>query len=478
MKKIIKDLKKGGFAGAKARYRMRFTLFGFAIMAVAAVLCFLSGGEGGILGAALAIAPVAFVLPDGVQFSDNEKKGLTALAEHFTSQFKSFSEGKISEEQMLEKMNDKLKSWGDEIGLSKDKLEQMSKALKEQGEALSKLKESNNFSINHRGLRAEFEKKYDQLVTAIKEKRTGLVIKAVGEHTDGKIQTTGSSISTSSGAMLSDSVGYSNQLFMKRRGREYIHDIANVTVVTEVPETFVFDEEGSEDGSFAVVAENQLKPQVNLKLIRNQVNAKKAAGYIVVTEELMKWRERVWANIQRLFSDKVQRDYEAKLTDDLMTNATGYVSTALDGTIDAPTDFDAIAAGVLQLESLDYLPDVLVINPADKWRLALTESKNGTFILPYVQQGGEFGVLGLRVITTTRRPVGEFVIGESSTWFIEEEEPRLRTGLVNDDFIHNRMTIIGEVFFLSYVPSNNAGSFVKGNFNTIKEALKKTAAGA
>lgn len=478
MKKIIKDLKKGGFAGAKARYRMRFTLFGFAIMAVAAVLCFLSGGEGGILGAALAIAPVAFVLPDSVEFSDNEKKGLTALAEHFTSQFKSFSEGKISEEQMLEKMNDKLKSWGDEIGLSKDKLEQMSKALKEQGEALSKLKESNNSSINHKGLRAEFEKKYDQLVTAIKEKRTGVVIKAVGEHTDGKIQTTGGSISTSSGAMLSDSVEYGNQLFMKRRGREYIHDIANVTVVTEVPETFVFDEEGSEDGSFAVVAENQLKPQVNLKLIRNQVNAKKAAGYIVVTEELMKWRERVWANIQRLFTDKLQRDYEAKLTDELLTNATAYTSTALDSTIAAPTDLDAIVAGVLQLESLNYLPDVLVINPADKWRLALTESKNGAFILPYVQQGGQFGLLGLRVITTTRMAAGEFIIGESSTWFIEEETPRLRTGLVNDDFIHNRMTIIGELFFLSYVPSNNAGSFVKGNFNTIKEALKKSEAGA
>jgi hypothetical protein len=42
---------------------------------------------------------------------------------------------------------------------------------------------------------------------------------------------------------------------------------------------------------------------------------------------------------------------------------------------------------------------------------------------------------------------------------------------VNDDLVHNRMTIVGELFFLSYVPSNNAAGFVMGDFADIKSAL-------
>lgn len=476
MKKMFKDLKKGGFAGAKARKRVKFALFGFSIMAVIATLCFMSGGLGCIAGATMASL---FVLPTGLDLSEKEKKGLNALADHFNSQFQEFSNGKMSEADMISKMSEKLKSWSEENGFSKEKFEQMNTALKEQGKMLNSLKEQATLPQKATGgLKAAFEKNYDALANAVKERKSNFVIKAVDEHTEGRIQTTANSISTTSGAILTDSIGYNDELFMKRRGREYIHDIANVTPVDEVPETFVFNEEGAEDGSIAIVAENGLKPQIHLSLVRNQVNAKKAAGYIVVTEEMMKWRTRIWAQIQRLFSDKVWRDYEKLLTEDLLTNAVAYTSTALDDTIADPSDFDAIIAAVLQLEALEYQPDVLVINPADKWKLALAESKNGAFILPYIQQGGEFSLLGLRVITSNKIDAGTFVIGESGTWFIEEEPVRLRTGLVNDDFIHNRMTIIGELFFLSYVPSNNAGSFVKGSFSTIKEALKSSGSAA
>lgn len=472
MRSMIKELRKGGFAGAKARYNLRFVLGAVAFISVAAVLCVLTGGCGVIAGAAFA---TAFVIPTGIDFSDSEKKGLEAMANHFTEQFKQFSEGKLSEKEMIEKMNARLKEWADEQGISKEKLEKMSESLKKQGEMLTSLKERGGLTPQYKGLRGAFEKNYDKLVDAIKGQKSGFSIKAVDEHDEGKIQTTANSISSTSGAVLIDSVENNNGLFLKRRGRQYIHDIANVTVVDEVPETYTYTEEGDEDGAIAIVSENGLKPQVHLKLIRNQVNAKKAAGVIVVTEELMKWRSRVWAAIQRLFTDKVWRDYEKLLTTDMITNATGYVGTPLDDTIESPTDFEAVIAAILQLETLNFHPDVLVLNPADKWRLSMTETKNGTFILPYIQNGGEFGLLGLRTIVTTEIEAGTFILGESSTWFIEEEAPQLRTGLVNDDLIHNRMTIVGEIFFLSYVPSNNAGSFIKAKFTDIKEALKKPA---
>lgn len=472
-----KKSKKGGFAGYCVRRNLKLKTGALLLLMAVAALCMICGEASGVIsGALLAVAPLAFTLPEGVELTDSEKKGLGALASHFTEQFGQFAKGKIGKDEALEAMGEKLKAWGEENGVSQGKIASMEKALKEQGEVLSALKEQVKArSAAVGGLKAAFMAKSDELVKALKEGRKDFVVKAISEHNDDYIQTTENSITTTSGAVLSDSVQVSDRVFFKRRGRQYIDEIANVNRVDEVPEVFIFQEEGDEQGAIGIVEENAVKPQVHLSMVRNQVEKKKAAGYIVVTEEMLKWRSRLWAQILRLFQDKVGRDYEDKLTLDLLVNAAAYVSTPLDGTIENPTDFDAIIAGILQLENLNFRPDVLVINPADKWKLAMTQTNNGMFILPYIQQGGQFGLLGLNVVTTTKIDAGSFLLGESGTWFVEREAEQLRTGMVNDDLIHNRMTIVGEIFFLSYVPSNNAGSFVSAKFADVKEALKKTA---
>lgn len=411
-------------------------------------------------------------LPQGVEFTEKEKAGLQAVVKHLNAQFGDFCKGLMTEQGLVDKMAESLKSWGEENGCSKAEMEKLQNIVKSQGATITAMKEKANANHQMGGLKSAFDREYDNLVAAIKDGKVGFKIKAVSEHESGKIITT-QNITTSTGASLVENGVSSNELVLKRRGRQYIHDIADVTRVSEVPEDFSFYEEGDEDGVIAIVSENGLKPQVNLKLIRNHATYKKAAGHIVVTEESIKFKDVAWGHIQRLFQDKVMRDYEDKLTVDMMANATGYVSTALDDTIADPTDFHAIIAGVLQLESLNFVPNKLVINPADKWRLALSETGNGTLILPYIQQGGQFGLLGLEVISSTKVEAGTFVLGEGGTWKIMEEAPQLRTGLVNDDLIYNRMTIVGEIFFLSYVPSNNAGSFIKATFASVKEALKK-----
>lgn len=404
-----------------------------------------------------------FKLPEGIEFSEKERAGLKALASHLNYQFNDYCKGLVSESAMMDKLNQGLKSWGEENGCTKSEIEKMQSALKAQGATITAMKEKAN-QPQAMGLKAAFDAEFDNLQKAVKERKAGFVVKS---------EITTASVTSNTGAAMFENGQMANGLFEKRKGKQYIHDIANVTRVAQVPENYSFYEEGSEEGVIAVVAENGLKPNVNLKLIKNHVEPKKAAGYITVTEEMMKYRDIAWGHIQRLFSDKVYRDYEKALAADMMANAIAYVSTALDDTITEPTDFEAIIAATLQLESLNFQPDVLVINPADKWKLALTGTANGTLILPYIQNGGQFSLLGLKVITTTEVEAGTFVLGESSTWFIQEEAPQLRTGLVNDDFIHNRMTILGEIFFLSFVPSNNAGSFVKATFASVKEALKK-----
>lgn len=269
----------------------------------------------------------------------------------------------------------------------------------------------------------------------------------------------------------------------KRRPREYIYDIADRTVVAEVPEVIIWEEEGGEQGAVAIVAEGAVKPLVSFTMVKNMSEYKKAAGKIVVTEEFAKFRKRAFQIVKQLFNDKILRDYQAILTTNLNTAATAYLGTSLDLTIVAPTDYHALAAVALQLETLNFFPDTLIINPADKSRIALAQDNTGNFItnVPVVTRDGQVQLMGLRTVVTTRIAAGTFIMGEGNTWKIEEEAVTMRMGhgitlngaAYESDFDTNKFRIIGELYFHNYIATNNAGAFVKATFTAMKAALLK-----
>lgn len=270
----------------------------------------------------------------------------------------------------------------------------------------------------------------------------------------------------------------------KRWDRQFIFDFADRTTTAQVPEHIIWDEEGAQDGSFAVVSEGVVKPLTQYAIVENKSKAKKAAGKMVVTEEFNKFKTRAAQIIRSLFNDKLMRDYQSQLTTDLLNAATPYVGTTLDGTIGRPTDYHAIGAVASQLETLNFAPDTLVIHPQDKWRIALNQDLNGQFLIatiPIQGANGQIQLMSFNTITSTKMTVGTFLLGEGKNWKIEDEGVTLRMGpygltmnggTAESDFDYNRIRLIGELFYHSYIPSNLAGSFCKASFNTMKDTLQ------
>lgn len=278
----------------------------------------------------------------------------------------------------------------------------------------------------------------------------------------------------------------------KRRGTQYIFDIADVTTVAELEEYTTWLEEGQEQGAFAIVAEGAVKPLVSHALVRNYAKAKKVAAKYVITEEFAKFRKKALQIIQNLINDKILRDYAAILTTDLQTQAASYVGTTLDDTFVAPNDYDAIGAVAAQIETLNFFPDLLIIHPQDKWRLSLEKDSQGRYymMIPMYNPDGLVQMMGFRVLTSTYQTVGTFTLGESGLFKIEQEALTIRLGYgidfttasvngttvvtnVSSDFDNNRMRIIVENFFKDYIATNNIGSFVTASFATVKAALLK-----
>jgi hypothetical protein len=280
----------------------------------------------------------------------------------------------------------------------------------------------------------------------------------------------------------------------KRRGVQFISDIADRTVLANITRRKTWLEEGTEQGTFAIVAEGAVKPLVSTALVRNFATAKKVAGKYVITEEFAKFYAEAYAIIRRLVNDKMMRDYAAILTTDLNAQAAAYVGTTLDHTKTNPSDYDAIGAVAAQIETLNFIPDVLILHPQDKWRLALETDANGRpfLIVPTMDANGVTNLMGFRVVTSTYQTAGSFTLGESGLFKIEEEPISLRIGYginvvtatqtatntagtvvtaVDSDFDTNRLRVIVETWFNDWLPTPYIGSYVKASFATVKTAL-------
>lgn len=360
--------------------------------------------------------------------------------------------------------------------------------LKKQGEAIAELKSLGAGSPMKKNFRAQLEEKMADVENIVRAKagNVKLSIKAAA------IMTLDNTISGDN--LLPDELIESfsvNAFVPKRIPREYVFDIANRRTVSDISQFKTWLEQGDEEGAFAVVAEGGLKPLVSIGLVRNFSEYRKVAAKTVYTEEFAKFRKEAYAIIQRLVQQKILRDYSAILTTDLLADAAPYVASALDGQYAEPTDYHAIAAVAAQIEALDFMPDVLIMNPQDKWRIGMLQNLEGSFYLtiPVTDPSGQTRLMGFLVRTSNRIPVGTFILGESNLWEVEDEALTIRMGYgatvtggtsngggtvtdVQPDLDHNRFRIIVETYFHNYIATNNIGSFVYGDFAVIKALLQ------
>lgn len=270
----------------------------------------------------------------------------------------------------------------------------------------------------------------------------------------------------------------------KRYGKQWIASIADRSTVADMEKYTVWDEEGDVEGAFAIVAEGGLKPLMSADIVKNYAEAQKVAGKYVITEEFEKFYKRAYIIIQRIIRDKMIRDYENLLRTAFAAVDVSYTGTTLDGTFENPNDYDAIAAVAAQIESLNFVPDVIVLNPQDKWRIRTTKGTDGRYVFPVVTQNGETRIFEFMLVTSTYQPAGTFTLAESGLFKIEEEAMTIRIGhginvtteggnvtSVESDFDHNRKRVIVETWFKAYLPTPYVGSAVTATFNAVKADL-------
>ena len=238
----------------------------------------------------------------------------------------------------------------------------------------------------------------------------------------------------------------------------------------------------NKEGGSAFIAEGALKPLMDWEYKQETANPKKIAVRTKVSTEMLEDFDFILSEIRRMMTLDLREVIDEKLltgagnADEpkgITTAAGGYTSSALDDSVVMPNEADAIRAAMLQMRTLNFYPDVVFLNPAQKAMMDLTKTSQGN----YIKVELDSVLASLQIIETTRIEEGHFLLIDSSKWQVRPYITiTFRTGWENDDFSKNLVTFICEQRLFDYWNSIDLGAFIYEDFDTVKAAIEKPAA--
>jgi len=114
-----------------------------------------------------------------------------------------------------------------------------------------------------------------------------------------------------------------------------------------------------------------------------------------------------------------------------------------------------------------------MINPIDFF-IQLVGAKDGNGLPLYPQAGlfNEVRIGGVRIIPWIKIPVGKIFVADMKKYNVVNYVPfSIRVGWINDQFITNKFTLVGESRYFQYVKNLDQAAFVYDDIATVQAAI-------
>lgn len=261
------------------------------------------------------------------------------------------------------------------------------------------------------------------------------------------------------------------------RRTPYLLQVANTSPISTMYAQWA--EQENLDGSAAAVAEGNLKPQIDFDWVEKSAKVEKIAAWIKVSKEMLADLPGLRNELDTELAEKILLKTDDDLWDGNGTspNIKGItefaqafsVPAGLAGTISSKVE--AIIAAMGQIMEDHFMPSIGLVNPIDVLAMNLEKTPDGHYKMPPFRSADGTVIAGVRLVENLGVPTGEFLVGDFSKWRVRIREGfNIDVGLVNDDFIRNLVTILGEIRLVSYVKSNHLNAFVHGTYEDAIDA--------
>lgn len=251
----------------------------------------------------------------------------------------------------------------------------------------------------------------------------------------------------------------------------------NVGALGNLPHSVVKTEQAAKEGDAALVAEHNSKPLVQYKWVKNVISRKKYAGHIIWSEEFEADNNALFMAIIQMIENDVIRAWNNGMWTAITTNATAYTGGgSYTGIIPFGSGTVAEAAMVLQniIQTQNYQPDTVVINPIDLIGVLLRMKADGTYIPnPFFVDGK---LNGMSVLVTNVIVAGYVLVFDSSIYSERHTDYISRTGTINAQLITNEWTLVAEIFSILEVCEINLVASMYDSISTILSDIEEAEA--
>mgnify|MGYP003632937997 FL=1 len=254
---------------------------------------------------------------------------------------------------------------------------------------------------------------------------------------------------------------------------------------------YAYTETTPKDGDYTFVAEGASKPQIDFKVETRYAEPCKIAAHEILTEESVK----DIPNLQSIATNFLRAKHDLKRQNGLLfgtgvapqcKGATVYGRTFVAGGMALAvtnTNFmDVVNACITDIytthnyqDEMNYMANVVMINPVDFYtELVSAKDLNGLPLYPMASLMNRVVIGGVSIIPMEDIPAGKIFVADMSKYNVSNYVGyTVRIGFINDQFITNKFTIVGESRFHAYVKKLDEQAFIYDDIATIKTAITK-----
>ena len=130
--------------------------------------------------------------------------------------------------------------------------------------------------------------------------------------------------------------------------------------------------------------------------------------------------------------------------DGLVTNATAYADLL---SLAGPTMIDTVGTAMLQVSLVHYVPNGVIVNPADWMRMRLLKDADGKYLLGDPQSDAPLVLFGLPVVPTPAMTIDKFLVGDfraAATLYDRQAASVQLSTEGGDNFVRYMVTIRAE----------------------------------
>jgi hypothetical protein len=206
----------------------------------------------------------------------------------------------------------------------------------------------------------------------------------------------------------------------------------------------------------ANVPEGGLKPQLQHQWAVEISRAKKAAGWVELTDELEDDLPQFATKVRRAIQEDVERAWDDQIQIDVQNAAHPYEIAGLDNQIAFANRWDAILAFMGQVGFYNFIPNAVAINWLTNVMLKSAKNVNGTYLLP------SFADEVIRLLVfANKMAIGNALVGDLKQYKVDiYKDFMLKIGWINDELIYNKFAIVGEMRYHSYISDNRKKALV------------------